>query len=288
MTESQTIFQLVRKVLDELRTDVVETYGDKTDEVINKRLEALGAAYGQLRDPKREPVDYSTPEDRFAYVYRYVGAHSDYVYQILNRTGKYLGNHLAAQEKVVVTALGGGPGSDLVGLMRYLVDLEECSLKTVTAYLCDREQAWADCWTEIGEEESPDFKLNVNFQPLDVTDPNSWSKQKKFLSADLFLLVYFASEVASLGEKAKQFWVELATRSKPGALMLVIDNNHDYFTDFITKEVIGNAWKVLTCEVDNLTPSIDERTAHLGEYFKLYGWPKMKGYIRFWVLQRAE
>ncbi len=67
-------------------------------------------------------------------------------------------------------------------------------MKTVTAYLCDREQAWADCWTEIGEEVPADFHLNVNFQPLDVTNAESWAKQKKYLSADLFLLVYFASE----------------------------------------------------------------------------------------------
>jgi hypothetical protein len=287
MTNSHTIFQLVRKVLDELRTDVAETYGDKTDDVIKKRLNALGSAYEKLTDAARQPVDYSSPEDRFAYVYRYVGAHSDYVFQVLNRTGKHLGKHLASQQKAVVTALGGGPGSDLVGLMRYLVDLEESSLKTVTAYLCDREQAWADCWTEIGEEESPDFKLNVNFQPLDVTDANSWSKQKKFLSADLFLLVYFASEVASLGSKAKQFWSELSARSKPGALMLIIDNNHDFFNNFISKDIIGDKWEILVTENDTLTPSIDERTTHLGEYFKLYGWPKMKGYIKYWVVQRT-
>lgn len=289
MAESQTIFQLVCKVLDQLKADVVDAYGDKADAVIAQRLKTLSAAYGNLKDPDRQPVDYSAPEDRFAYVYRYVGAHSDYVYQVLNRTDKLVGKELANREKIVVTALGGGPGSDLVGLMQYLVECKDCDLETLTAYLCDREQAWADCWTEIGDEVVPDFRLNVNFQPLDVSEPNSWAKQKKFLSADLFLLVYFASEVASLGKQAAPFWIELSGKAKPGAFMIIIDNESEFFNDFIKASIIGAQWEVVDSQADKLTPSYQEQTEDLGEHLKLYGgFPKLRGNLRYWVLKRKK
>lgn len=287
MPESQTIFQLVHKVLNQLKADVVEAYADNTDAAITTALPVLRAHYNNLTDPNRKPVDYSPPEVRFAYVYYYVGSHSDFVYQTVNRTADILGNALAGRDKIVVTALGGGPGSDLVGLMQYLVAHEDCALEIVTAYLCDKEQAWADCWTEIGEEVSPDFHLNVNFQPLDVTSPDSWAKQKKFLSADLFLLVYFASEVASLGDKAKQFWAELSARAKPGALMLVIDNNSDFFNNFITTNLIGDHWEVLRTEALRLTPSYQEQKTDLGDHLTRYGaQPKLTGNLIYWVLRR--
>lgn len=287
MSESQTIFQLVGKVLDQLKVDVDNACGNKGDAAVTQCLNNLSEAYGKLTDPSRKPVDYAAPENRLAYVYCYVAAHSDYVYQILNRTTKILGSNLTARKKIVVTALGGGPGSDLVGLMQYLVECNDCKLETVTAYLCDREQAWADCWTEIGEEVQAGFRLNVNFQPLDVTNADSWTKQKKYLSADLFLLVYFASEVASLGEKAAQFWAELSMSAKAGSYMLVIDNDHTFFNDFIVKNVVGKNWSVLKEEGLYLTPSGDEQKSDLGEHLQRYGrHPKLKGDLRYWVLER--
>ncbi len=69
MTESKTIFQLVGKVLDQLKVDVNEAYGNKADAAIHLRLKDLSAAYGNLTDPDRKPVDYAAPENRFAYVY---------------------------------------------------------------------------------------------------------------------------------------------------------------------------------------------------------------------------
>ena len=68
----------------------------------------------------------------------------------------------------------------------------------MTSYLLDKEQAWADTWTEIGDSTKTKVTVNVHFQSLDVTQPDSWSTQKKFLRADVFTQSYFVSEVFSL------------------------------------------------------------------------------------------
>lgn len=283
----KTNFQLVYTVLQQLHQDVTDIYGKKADAVIEMKLKEISAHYSNLRDEKLAPIDYSPPETRYAYVFSYVAAHADFVYQMLNTTQKHLGKEIVKKEKLVVTCLGGGPGSELVGLLQYLSEDEDSALETVTAYLCDREQAWADCWTEIGEEVPGAMRLNANFQPLDVTDPISWSKQKKFLSADLFIMSYFASEIARLDAAADAFWSELAEKSKKGALMLIVDNAHTYFSEFINEKIITNHWKQLENGQVNLTPSGREQKSDLKDYLTRYGRsPKLRGNIEYWVLRR--
>ena len=207
---------------------------------------------------------------------------------MLNSTAEASRRCIHQEGKLVVTCLGGGPGSELVGgLLQYLTEAKKSAVETVTAYLCDREQAWADCWTEIGEEVPGAMRLNANFQPLDVTNPTSWSKQKKFLSADLFILCYFASEIARLDDKADAFWAELAEKSKQGALMLIIDNAHTYFADFIKGKITTKNWKELDHGQVNLTPSGREQKSDLKDYLMRYGRsPKLRGNIEYWVLRR--
>jgi len=81
--------------------------------------------------------------------------------------------------------LGGGPGSDIVGVLKYLDENENEPVTKLTCYLLDREQAWAHIWTELNQSLTPKIALNVNFQPFDITDPGSWKSQRKFLQTDL-------------------------------------------------------------------------------------------------------
>ena len=78
-----TIFELVKIALDELYTEGTELYGSQLDEQINRDLKYLSKSYEHLTDPSREPVDYKDPARRFAYVYKYVAAHGDYLVQVL-------------------------------------------------------------------------------------------------------------------------------------------------------------------------------------------------------------
>ena len=285
--KTKTNFQLVKFVLDQLHADVVAEHGKTSaDKRIKAKLQELSAAYERLSDPKFPPIDYAPPETRLAYVYTHVATHADYVYQILNTIDKHLKKTLLKAEKAVITCLGGGPGSELVGLLQYLSE-EDSAIKTLTVYLCDREQAWADCWTEIGEEVPGALHLNTNFQPLDVTNPDSWSKQKKFLSADLFVSSYFASEVARLGDKADAFWKELSAKAQSGAFMLILDNDHSYFSDYVTQKIITKSWDVVVSDTDVLTPSGREQKSDLEGHLVAYDRsPKLRGRIAYWLLKK--
>jgi hypothetical protein len=194
-----TIFELVKLALDDLYAEAALTYGAKVDDQIRARIAYLSSSYGDLTNAGRKPVDYKNPATRFAYVFKYVAAHGDYLVQGLKRLRTKLGGNIFENESVRVSCVGGGPGSDIIGVLKYLDEhKQDEGVRKITCYLLDREQAWADTWTELDASLKMKIQLNANFQGLDVANSESWRYQRKFLQADLFTMSYFVSEVYSL------------------------------------------------------------------------------------------
>jgi hypothetical protein len=285
-----TLFQLVKITLDALYEEAQKEYGKKADEEISSRFNYLSRSYGDLTNQKRNPVNYQDPATRFAYVYKYVASHGDYVVQILKRVRVNLGT-VFKDKKVRVSCIGGGPGSDIIAVLKFLAD---CGTKEpvekIVCYLLDREQAWADTWTELDDKlEIDHIKLSVNFQSLDVTKPDSWASQKKFLDADLFTLSYFVSEVYALDNGVvAEFWGTLFKHAKSGALFLYDDNGNDAFNDYFDTQWKAAGLELVDSETNvSWTPSYDEQAAELAAYKAKFGEsPKLRGYLSYRILRK--
>lgn len=286
-----TIFQLVKIALDALYAEAVELYGKEADAKIAEQMPYLTKSYNELNLPDRKPVNYRDPATRFAYVYKYVASHGDYVVQVLNALRLKLDGPVFKSDSIRVSCVGGGPGSDIIAVLKYLNDRKDTEkVKKITCYLLDREQAWADTWTELDDSLQTDLMLHANFQPLDVTDPDSWAQQKKFLQADLFTMSYFVSEVKALDKDGivTKFWQTLFHDAKPGALFLYDDNGHDAFNNYFDSQ-----WKKagLTCIVEATNqpvwPSSKEQKSDLGDYLNKFGQqPKLKTPLTYRVLRK--
>lgn len=286
-----TLFQLVKITLDALYEEAEKEYGDQTDDQITARIKYLSKSYNSLTSEGRKPVDYKDPAVRFAYVYKYVASHGDYVVQLLKLTSRHLGK-VFNDKKVRISCIGGGPGSDIIGVLKYLSDyLNQESVDKVVCYLLDREQAWADTWTELDDKlEIDDIKLSVNFQPLDVTNPESWGLQKKFLDADLFTLSYFVSEVYALdGGVVEKFWSTLFKNAKPGALFLYDDNGSDVFNDYFDTQWRNEGLELVVGESNvSWTPSFTEQASELLTYKAKFGEnPKLRGHLSYRILRKT-
>lgn len=286
-----TIFELVKIALDELYVEGKREYGKKLDETIRKRMEYLSDSYAKLSDEKRQPVDYKDPATRFAYVYKYVAAHGDYLVQIMHRLRDAQEANIFQGESARVTCIGGGPGSDIIAVLKFLDELAgEEPVKKVKCYLLDREQAWADTWTELDDSLELDIQLNANFQPLDVTDPDSWKSQQKFLHADLFTMSYFVSEVRSLdkSDMVTKFWKTVFSEAKSGALFVFDDNGHEHFTEYFDKQCKDAKLDCILAE-DNtrFIPRFSEQASELGEYREKFAHsPKIQAYLSYRVLRK--
>lgn len=285
-----TLFQLVKIALDTLYEEAQHEYGSTTDDEIISRFKYLTDSYGDLTNEDRKPVDYKDPATRFAYVYKYVAAHGDYVVQLLKNVRQELGK-VFNSKTVRVSCIGGGPGSDILAVLKYLTDYgNKEPVEKIVFYLLDKEQAWADTWTELDDKlELDELLVSSHFQPLDVTDPGSWSSQKKFLDADLFTLSYFVSEVYALDEGVvADFWATVFNKAKSGALFIYDDNGSDIFNNYFDKQ-----WKKAGLELLDsasntfLTPSFSEQASELDFYTKKFGaFPKLKSKLSYRILRK--
>src|SRR5262245_38724266 len=73
------------------------------------------------RFSRRVDPDYSTPEAKFAYIFRYTTAHADFLDAVIRQCAE-----IGAQTKqpsLIVSCIGGGPGSDILGFVKYLLPI---------------------------------------------------------------------------------------------------------------------------------------------------------------------
>jgi hypothetical protein len=286
-----TIFELVKLALDELYEEGLGEHGSKLDEIIKKRMGYLSKSYASLTEEDRSAISYSDPATRFAYVYMYVAALGDYLVQLLDKIGIKLGSLPFDGGTLRASCLGGGPGSDVIALLKYLEENQDTAPEKVICYLLDGEQAWADTWTEFSASLTSDVRLTTNFQPLDVTQPSSWKSQKKFLQSDLFTLSYFVSEVwASDGDGAvTAFWKKIFDEAKARALFVYIDNGSDEFNEYFDEQWENRSDMECLLKTDNVrfTPRYSEQATDLGEYLSKFGKsPKIQAWLSYRVLRK--
>ena len=286
-----TIFELVKIALDELYTEAVKDYGNETDAQISRQIVCLQKTLRNLNKGEPNPTTYKDPTVRFAYVFKYVTSHADYVVQILQKFQQKLNGSIFEKESIRVSCIGGGPGSDLIGLLKYLDEKDKLEpVGKITCYLLDREQAWADTWTELGDTLDSRLNLHVNFQPLDVTMPESWSQQKKFLQADLFTMSYFLSEVYALDSNGRvtAFFRDMFDQAKPGALFLYDDNGHQEFNNYFDSLFDPSLCESVISETNTkLTPRYSEEQKTLGIYLEKFSQsPKLGSQVSYLVVRK--
>jgi hypothetical protein len=275
-------FQLIKTVLDELYEQIPAEDEPSRDKLIQDELNALQWRYNHL-DAVKAPLDYTAPATRFAYIYRYTTSHAGIVHQLLS-ISPYLGP-IFDKKRVTVTSIGGGPGSDLLGILKYMISEEKHV--DLSCLLYDREQAWGESWSDIDQKVDLPFRLSTVFQAFDVTEPTTWSNAQKYLRADLFTLIYFLSEIHSFRYEAEDFFANLFQRAKQGALFLYVDNKMPKFYDWFDELATEHGLEVLSQNSTNITLPSDEEKSDLGGYFSKFEHPKLTARIAYRICRKV-
>jgi len=258
------VFELVRDVLDEAYAEIPGTKAQK-DTAIKKDLEALGSIYANVWKTGGPP--FSDPVRRFAYVFRYVTCHANLVNGRIANSKPLV--TLMQRPELVITALGGGPGSDAIGVAKYL---QAAVLNpTVQFYLCDRESLWSETWGDLGMKLRSGLNINTTYLTQDVLEPRTWKPFTKCFKADLFTLIYFISEVYAHRDKAEPYFKHVLQSARPGAHFLYIDNNHDYFNTWFDDMAERGGLSVLSSYEGYINMPSDEQMDVLEKYIKKFG-----------------
>jgi hypothetical protein len=274
-------FQLVKSVLDELYGRVPGATEDEKDGLIRANLTSLSRSYALLS--KTNTVDHSNLASRFAYIYRYVTSHANFVYQVIRKSAEL--RDLFNCERVNITCIGGGPGSDFLGVIKFLEGTDK--KPTLKCILYDKENAWGECWNDVDEKLSTELQIRTFCQTFDVTLASSWENNSKYLSSDLFTMIYFLSEVYSLRTDAEPFFMNMFENAKSGALFLFLDNNSSVFYDWFDDMVDHSPIEVLAKYEGNIVISdYSEEKTDLGEYWTKFGHPKLGADAAYRICRR--
>jgi hypothetical protein len=204
----------------------------------------LGDSYFKMENG----VDYREEESRLIYLYMYVGAHASFFSEIANHLYQAQAP-IFKNSTLRVACLGGGPGTDIIGLTRLLENQQ--STTTVTARIYDREIGWEPIWQEVAQV----IGVNPSFQAMDVCTPMSSSMLAEISTYDLITLSYLASEVVHLGAPAHAFFQSCFGAMKSGAFAIYIDNSGEHTAMFDSCVANSGLQLVFKNEVDPFKPT---------------------------------
>jgi SAM-dependent methyltransferase len=267
-------FQIIKSVLDEAYNEIPGDEAGK-DNDIKDAFEYLRTNYSQLWNQNK--IDYSNSITRFAYIYVYVTSHANLVCSLIQQKEDLC--KLFDNNKVDVACIGGGPGSDFLGILKYLITNQKSP--DATFQLCDREATWAESWIDVHKKVDPKFRISTSYLPLDVTHPDSWKPFTKYFQSDIFTMIYFMSEVFALRESAEEYFATIFSKAKPGSFFLFIDNNAAQFYNWFDALAKTHNIKIIDSGERKEWLPYHEEKSDLGIYFQKFSSPKITANIAY-------
>lgn len=279
---SLTCFQVTRSVLDTTYNEVPEIDGQR-DANIKAAIELMSKTYRKTLVKSGGP-DFSNPATRFGYVLTYVPAHAHWVYELIQRYPET--RALFDKPKLRVACLGGGPGSDIVGILKYIEKAEKNT--KIFCEIIDGCIEWKATWSDVIFSLDCENSLHTDYVIHNLEDPFSWRTPSQIGKADLVTLSFFVSEVFHIAEQAETYLKNAFAALKPGALVLLNDNNVPTFYEWIDGIASTAGLKTLrtgvgTCKIYD----VEEQMSDLGEYMEKFDRrPKLTGDLCWRVYQK--
>lgn len=197
----------------------------------NHRDDFVRAATENFTDMQRkyysstENPDYSPDIKKFCYLFKYTVAHGYYIYSTLKRLRPKIKPSVFSRKLTRVACIGGGPGTEIVGLCRYFREVEaENVANPVEITIFDKEPGWADACKRVLGCVTPGLNIEIKFVQFDATDPASYGVLD-FSGFHLVMANFFASEIrkAKLVQASKGFWKHLFDSMGAGKIFLAVD-----------------------------------------------------------------
>jgi Protein of unknown function (DUF3115). len=223
------IFDVVRSVMTILDDQGAADHDDWED-LLAERLASLEASYAELLKVDRELIDYSDLATQTAYVFRYVIGHAEYICQLLTMARQDTGAPLFETDELWVTSVGGGPGSELLGLVKYLAQAKtkEPEIKKIVYTVVDKENNWRHVIDLVIDAIETDIEIDVYYRTFDVTEekiPDNVTLKHE----ELVFMSFFISEVCRLPDaKNVRKNVTAILDSMPSNSLLLYNDSRAY------------------------------------------------------------
>jgi hypothetical protein len=286
------LFYRAKEVIDEM-VPIAEgrIEGTTIEKMVKKRLSALTGGYGWgLLSIGRKPIDYTKLTTHIAYMYRSFSAHADWVCQALDHASIIVASRFK-KRKIRIACIGGGPGSDIAGVLKFAEEHQLLDAKFEFTVL-DREEAWDEVRDALINTYEGEANTTTTYQLLDLAAGEPWTDDWSFVESDLFIFSFVLSEVWSFNKSGSVsgFIERLVSKAPKGALICYVDNGGSNFTPLVEKEFDGRKDLKLigSRDSDRLFMDFDEQCAVIEDAYRgRFGErPKLTGNVALRVWQK--
>lgn len=287
------------EIVNNLLMQSVQDYATNTCQTKREVLLAIREHIDHTHEQywKETPeINYNNPLCRLGYLYRYVAANATLIEWMLTKEQERINLH---QDTLNLCALGGGPGTELLGIVKHLIKREIQAPPRIVFSVLDNIPQWADIWNQLKEAavtqfgskwktESPQRELatptvEANFLPFDVFNHSSYQDYAfLFRNVDVVICNYVFSENKTKLNEAQQVIEHLVGIAKPECLFIVIDRleqNTNFKTDIVNLfETACNADITLTT-FDEALDSDEQKEVINPLIIEILGQPRLRFFM---------
>ena len=252
---------------------------------------------------KRPEIPFDDAVYRSAYLYQYAPANALAVEAVLNDDAKnqrLISGLLTSQQRISVCCLGGGPGSEIVGVAKWIVQ-QKLATTQLEVVVTDKFPQWQDQWKSVrdtlntdvlsgcaGSAKRPPLVKSIGFVQVDVVNPASAQLPAVRRGFDLYVVSYVVSHIYTPEGLSRfhEFMRSVIDSAPKGSIFLFIDRS-------------GPGWQTSVATLLN-HPGIEisefyssssmspgdprEEKADLGVLYEGLGVPPRLGWDIFWVV----
>lgn len=283
-------FKIVREVLDEAIPKYAKAKGIHTDDVdaaIAGHIAATAKEHNNNPDPD---IDYEDYLCRLGYLFVHAGANGTLMERTLRDSDELKATIKArAEEGLSICTVGGGPGTEILGLYEFLKGRKVVPTR-VTFTVLDRVQTWSETWRALAKAAEKDLKdhghvvvLSREFQTMDVAHPDAFDDYAElFGEQDIVVFNYILSENKVRLDDFKNTLDRLIALAKPSARFVFIDrieySGGSTFADDVEKMV--NASALADVERTNHAGCMSENEDELNGYIARFGKRRPRRWFR--------
>jgi hypothetical protein len=293
-------FRAVKAILDVAVPAIAEERGISEDEIRRAMIPHLKCFSTEYRTGKKPQNDYPDPLCRLAYLYCYVPANANLCEIAIKRTdelAEFVTGKLKKKGELKVCAFGGGPGTELLALTKFLINnrknIGDCEISFI---LLDEVEEWVESWNLIesevrnflkksyGKPSSWPFLVSKSFIPFDITSLDRYGNLKHLFGQDLYILNYVVSEIYERDELAglSKVLKTMIKSADSGAKILIIDRNEWGVVNKVKELMAELGVDVSEVQETKENMDYDEESSELGVHYIREHAPRLT-WNSFWI-----
>ena len=295
-------FQILGDVI-ELNVEIIARQrGVSLAEAYNEVIQHLVNNSAQWRSGEQPLIPYQNPLCRIAYLYGTTPANANLIEHVFEEDTD-LANYVEVLQnergQVSVCAFGGGPGTELLGIAKWIENRCFHAQIALEFLLLDRVNEWLDSWLAIKRQIESRFRENLganrnnwpltitgSFSTIDITNTTNFGNLGTVFDQDIYVLSYVVSEIFENVQDLRSFTTYMAGYAPLGAKFLFVDRKEQRWKTEVSN-LAAEAGITLSVFHDTTSSmSTDEQKTDLGRIYDALHekWEPRVTWDAFWVV----